>query len=113
MFYIFLLKGTGTLSTMTNTWACFTLSSICFDSDSCGEGTSDCSNDSDQCEFGPNLSLLLFRYQFMRPVDRRCTYCGAYKGKPAKTILECTRDGRNLCPRCYPDCYRRHRKYFK
>ncbi len=83
------------------------------DSDSGGEVTSDCSIDSDQCEFGPNLSLPMFRYQFMRPLDRRCTYCGAYKGKPAKTIMECTRDGRKICLRCYPDCHRRHRKYFK
>ncbi len=58
------------------------------DSDSGGEVTSDCCIDSDQCEFGPNLSLHVFRYQFMRPVDRRCTYCGDYKGKSAKTILE-------------------------
>ncbi len=84
------------------------------DSDSCGEATSDCSIDSNQCEFGSNSSLPMFRYQFMRPVDRRCTYCGAYNfWKPAKAILECTRDGRKIWLRCYPDCHRRHRKYFK
>ncbi len=82
-------------------------------SDSGGEVSSGCSIDSDQCEFGPNLSLTMFRYQFMRPVDRRCTYCGAYKGKPAKSIMECTRDSRKICLRCYPECHRRHRKYFK
>ncbi len=36
------------------------------DSDSGGEVTSGCSSDSDQCEFGPILSLPLFRYQFMK-----------------------------------------------
>ncbi len=49
----------------------------------------------------------------MKPMNRRCTYCGAYKGKPAKTIMECTRDGRKIYLRCYPNCHHRHRKYFK
>ncbi len=69
------------------------------DCDSGGEVTSGCSINSDQCEFGPNLSLPMFRYRFMRPVDRRCKYCSAYKGNSAQTIMECTRDDKHICLR--------------
>lgn len=71
------------------------------------------SMDSNMCEFGHNLSLPIFRYQYMRPRDRRCTYCGVYKGRYSKVIYECEKDGRKICLRCYPDTHRRHRKYFK
>ncbi len=41
------------------------------DSDSdIGEYTSSWSIDLDQRAFAPNLSLSMFRYQFMRPVER-------------------------------------------
>ncbi len=42
------------------------------DSDS-GEVASDCNIDSDCYELGPNLTLAMFRYSMMRPVDRRWT----------------------------------------
>ncbi len=67
--------------------------------------------DSDECEFGPNLSLPGFNYMYR--CDRRCTYCGAYKGIAGKTIMECSKDGRKICARCYPNTYKGHRKYFK
>lgn len=68
--------------------------------------------DSDDCEFGPDYSLPRFRYVFLKPVDRRCTYCGTYKGKHSKTIMECKKDGRKICLRCIDKCHRRHRRHF-
>ena len=66
----------------------------------------------DRYGFGPNLSLPRIRYAFLYPRDRRCSYCGAYKGSVGKTIMECTKDGRKVCLRCYKDSHVRHRKYF-
>ncbi len=51
------------------------------DSYSCGEGTSDCSNDSDQCEFGPNLSLPLFRYQLFETFGQMMHILWCLQGK--------------------------------
>ncbi len=68
--------------------------------------------DTDNDDFGPNMSLPLFRYRHMKPSDRRCTYCGAYKGRTAYCMMECTKDGRKICSRCIGDSHKRHRKYF-
>ncbi len=77
-----------------------------------GEDDSDEEANEDDCEYGANLSMPEFRYIYLNPVDRRCTYCGAYKGSAGKVIMECTKDGRKVCARCYPAAHKRHRKYF-
>ena len=77
---------------------------------SCADGDT---SDSDDCEFGKNLSLPLTCYHKLKPDDRRCSYCGAYKGLSAKTIMECMKDGRKLCQRCIPKHHKRHSKYFR
>ena len=69
------------------------------------------SPDDENCDYGHNQSLPDCRYLIMKPVDRRCSYCGAYKGSAGKKIMECTRDGRKLCVRCYPNNHLRHRRY--
>ena len=67
---------------------------------------------SENNRYGPNLSKPRIRYMYLKPVDRRCSYCGAYKGSIAEKIMECSKDGRKVCLRCYGDCHVRHRKYF-
>ena len=72
----------------------------------------DTGSDSDDDEdSGKNLSFPHFRYCEVKPKNRKCSYCGAYKGRFAKVIMECPKDGRKICIRCAGENHLRHKKY--
>ena len=54
------------------------------------------SDSDDEEDSVDNLSFPHFRYCDVKPKNRKCSYCGAYKGRFAKVIMECSKDGRKL-----------------